>query len=360
MTLNEIANIHLVRQHVVNSPFDNVRDFVQSMGAMQAQDYQMAKWAVGLRVQGASDESVESAIDSGDLIRTHLMRPTWHLVSREDAAWLIELTAQGIKASQKSRNRELELSDNVFARTNKILGDAVRNGNHMTREELMTIIRNEGIETVNNRGSHILFTAELDKIVCSGRIKNGRQTYALFSERVPSGIISRDEALRKIAEKYFFTRGPATIKDFSWWSGLPVTDARKALEMIRSKLVSETIENKVYWFPPDAVIPFHGEKKIHLLPAFDEFIISYSDRSAVMSLVYRKRTVSINGIFNPVIIVDGQVAGLWKRSKKNKTILIETELFSGKRQSRSIIKSIEEKAEEYGRFLKKEVAIIHH
>lgn len=358
MTLNEIAKIRLAGQNVVNSPFSRVKDLVGSMGAMQAQDYNMAKWAVGLRTPGTADDTVGAAIDSGDIIRTHLMRPTWHLVSVEDASWLLELTGPAIKASQKSRNRELELSDEIFAGTNKIIGNAVREGNHLTREELISILRNEGIETANNRGSHILFTAELDRIICSGRIRNGKQTYALFNERVPEiRRIPREEALKKLAEKYFFSRGPATIRDFTWWSGLPAGDARKALEMIMHGLLSAKTEDKVYWFSPDAVITASENTGVHLLPAFDEFIISYSDRSAVLNKLHRKRTISINGIFNPVIIVDGQVAGLWKRTIKNGRILIETELF--KRSGKAVRESIDEKAEEYGRFMNKQIEIIH-
>lgn len=359
MTLAEISNMRLERQHINNSRFGRIKDLISSMGALQAQDYSMSKWAIGIRIPKASDGSVESAIDSGEIIRTHVMRPTWHMVAGEDASWLLELTGPGIKASQKSRNRELELSGDVFDRTNKIIINAVRNGNHLTREELMSVLRNEGIETANNRGSHILFTAELDRIICSGRIKSGKQTYALFSERIP-GIksIPREEALKKIAGKYFFTRGPATLKDFTWWSGLSAHDARRALEIISPELVSETIENKVYWYTPDSNMPFPGKNRVYLLPSYDEFIISYADRSAALSIVHKKRAISVNGIFNPVILIDGQVAGLWKRSVRSDKVIFETSLFH--KTDKKITRLIDEKVEEYGSFLKKNVMIIHH
>ncbi len=170
------------------------------MGAMQAQDFNMVKWAIGARLPGVSEEQIEKSFNSGEMIRTHLMRPTWHIIVPEDISWLLELTAPRIKSAARSRHKQLEIDDKLVARSNALIEKALQGNKHMTRDELMDVLEGAGIKARNQRASHLMFCAELDGVVCSGEIRNKEQTYALFRERVPViEKIDRDEALARLA-----------------------------------------------------------------------------------------------------------------------------------------------------------------
>ncbi len=221
---------------------------------MQAQDYNMSKWAVGVRLPGSTNKTIETAIDMAEIIRTHLLRPTWHIVSAKDIYWLLELTAPRIKASLKSRHKELEISEYVIKKSKKIIEDALLGDHHLTREELVGKLENSKIKTNNNRASHIFLMAELDGLICSGKIKGKKQTYALLEERVSrKKNFNREESLAELSKGYFKTRGPATLQDFAWWSGLTLTDAGKAFETVKEDFISEMINSRTFWFEDSIV-----------------------------------------------------------------------------------------------------------
>ena len=223
----------------------------------------------------------------------------------------------------------------------------------MTREELSAELKNAGIATGDNRASHLLAQAELDGIVCSGAVKDGKQTYALLEHRAPKAKpLSKAEALAALAGKYFASHGPAALQDFVWWSGLSVGDAKLALDMVQSDFVSETIGAQTYWFARRRSLPKTDEQSVYLLPAYDEFIISYKDRSAVLPFENHNKAVSNNGIFRPVIVVNGQVVGTWKRTIKKDRVSVETEFF--KQPNKTTKRLIEEASIRYGRFLEKQ------
>ena len=216
MKLSDVANIRLTNQHVAATKFKKAKDIVHWMGAMQAQDYAMAKWAVGVRLPDSTDTVIESAIDKGEIIRTHVLRPTWHFVSSGDIYWMLALTAPHIKASLKSRHKELELTETIISKSHTIIEKALAGGKHATREELITKFEKADIATDNNRASHIFLRAELDGIICSGATKNKKQTYALLEERVPkTKSLNRDEALTALAEKYFSSLSIAFVNPSS-------------------------------------------------------------------------------------------------------------------------------------------------
>ena len=359
MTLADISNIRMISQQITTTKFKYVKDIVGWMGAMQAQDYAMAKWAIGIRLPGSTDKEIETAIDNGEIIRTHLLRPTWHFVSAEDIYWLLELTAPRIKASLRSRHKELELTESLVTKSNNLIREALAGGNHLTREELISKLEKAKISTDKNRMSHIMLRAELDGIACSGATKDNKRTYALLDERVPKpGNLTRETALKKIAEKYFSSHSPATLQDFTWWSGLSAGDAGNALEMVKSNLVSEKEGKKTYWLTNSFSIPKTTNYSLNLLPAFDEFIISYKDRSASLSLVNNKKVVSENGIFRPVIVMNGQVTGLWKRTIKKEKVMVETDFF--RPPDKLVNNLIEKEAAAFGNFLGKKPEVKHN
>ena len=223
--IKDFAQRRLISQHIGGTELKTPAALVSHMGAMQAQDFNMVKWAIGARLPGVSEEQIEKSFNSGEMIRTHLMRPTWHLIVPEDVSWLLELTAPRIKSAARSRHKQLEIDDKLVAKSNTLIEKALEGNKHMTRDELMDVLENAGIKARNQRSYHLMFCAELDGIVCSGEIRNKEQTYALLRERVPEiKKIDRDEALARLARKYFTSHCPASAQDFAWWSGLSLGD----------------------------------------------------------------------------------------------------------------------------------------
>ena len=356
MTLKDIATLRLANQHIAANPFTTPQELVAAMGAMQAQDFAMTKWAVGARLPGLTAQAVEKAISEGEVLRTHVLRPTWHLVSPDDIYSMLALTAPRIKSSTQSRDRDLGLNEATFAKSYTLIEKALVGGNHLTREEIALILNHAGIITDNYRIWHIMMHAELEGLVCSGAVKNNKQTYALLAERAPNQQkFHKEEALAVLAERYFTSHGPATLHDFVWWSGLGVTDARKGLEMAKHALVSDTVANEVYWFPASLIDMVIGAPSVYLLPAFDEFLISYRDRSASINSVHNPKAISSNGVFRPVVVIDGQVTGLWKRSFKKEKVMVEVSFFQPHdKRSRELI---EEAAHALGHFLERKAEV---
>jgi Protein of unknown function (DUF1006). len=353
MSPSEIALRRLISQQIDQAAFRAPADLVRYMGIIQAQDYPMSQWAVGLRLSGpARVQDVQEAIDRGDIIRTHVLRPTWHLVSREDVHWMTALSAKRILASFRSRHRELGLSEEVIKKSNRLIEQELSRRGHLLREALVAVLENAGLPNENNRASHLLMCAELDGIICSGAAQNGKQTYALLAERVPDRrLLQREEALFTLAERYFVSHGPASIRDFVWWSGLSAKDAREALELVRGKLEEVSVNGETYWFKDSG--PYRIAQRVHLLPAYDEFIISYVDRSATLTDAHAKRTIMANGLFRPMVVVDGRVAGTWKRSVKKTGVGMEIILFHDLDPAQ--VAAIEQQGERFGAFLGKRV-----
>lgn len=357
MNLNDIARIRLIQQQISGSKFKTVANLVDWMCAMQAQDFNMAKWAIGLRLSDATENSVEAAVDAGEIIRTHVLRPTWHLVAASDIYWMLQLTAPRIKAMQKAREKQLELTDTILKKSKRIIEKALRDGKSLKRTELVTHLSKALIVTDNNRLSHILFHAETDALICSGITINKQHTYALLSERVPEKkLLNKEEALFTLAQKYFESHCPATLQDFTWWSGLSVTEAKKAIEMIKPGFISQEVNSQAYWFPKSLSISQKYKDSACLLPAFDEFIISYKDRTAALVVENHAKVVSNNGIFWPTILINGQVRGTWKRKIKKERIIIETNFFEPPGNNTKM--TVEKAAEKLAYFLKEKVEII--
>jgi len=356
MNLTEISNLRLINQKISLTECKTPAEIVAWMGAMQAQDYSMVKWAIGLRLIDSTQEIVVRAINNCEIIRTHLLRPTWHFVASEDIYWILGLTSPHIKSLTKSRNRDLELSDEILRKSAGIIENSLSEVSHFTREELAAEFNRTGIRTDSNRLSHLILEAELNGLICNGPVIANKHTYALLNKRVfNKKLLTKDESLAELAKRYFTSHCPATLKDFIWWSGLSVINARQALDSIKTNFISENIGNETYWFKNSFKDAKICKNSVHLLPAYDEYLISYKDRSASLSLTDNRKAVSNNGIFRPVIVVDGQVAGLWKRIVKKDKIIIEINLF--KPTNKMIESQLLNIAEIYGKFFDKETVI---
>jgi hypothetical protein len=301
---------------------------------MQSQDFPGAKWSVGRRLLDATDASVEQAYNEGSILRTHVMRPTWHFVAPEDIRWLLELTAPRVHVASAYQYRQLELDDDLFARSNRVIEKALRGGKHLTRPELAAELERGGIAAVGLRLVYLIMHAELDAVICSGPRRGNQFTYALLAERAHAPrSLPRDEALAELTRRYFTSHGPATVYDFSWWSGLTVADVRAGLEMSKAHLMSDTLEGKTYWFASQtAIVPggFDITRAAYLLPTYDEYTIAYTDRSSLVDPQFaEKANTGTQPIvpFQAQVVVGGKVLGQWKRTVKKHEVMLDLHLF---------------------------------
>jgi hypothetical protein len=322
MTASAISQQRLFNQHVHGTEFHSAKELVHWMGAIQAQDYAMAKYAVGIRLKNATDQTIEDAINKGEIIRTHVLRPTWHFAAAADIRWMLELTAKNLNRALSSNNKRLELDEKTFKKCNASIEKLLRDGKHLTRKEIMAALEKKGIKTNDLRASHIMFRAETDLVVCNGTKRGKQFTYALFDEKIPSTKKkTREEAVAELAKRYFLSHGPASLQDFTWWSGLSVADAKNGLEAIKSKLVSKKYKEYIFWLGADG--PFEKKKNnsVFYLPSFDEFLISYKSRGISIDPEHTSHAFTNNGIFNPIIVHNAKVIGVWKpQFKKEVTI----------------------------------------
>jgi len=356
MTNLDIARQRLHNQLITRRTFEKPGDVVQWLGAVQAQDYAAATWAIGLRSRGVTYEAIEQALASGVLLRTHVMRPTWHFVAPADIRWLLALTAPRVHAVNASWYRKLELDDSLFTLSNAVLAKALQGGKQLTRPELVSALKLAGIATDNVlRFTYIIIRAELDGIVCSGARRGKQFTYALLDERAPQArTLDRDEALAELTRRYFTSHGPATVQDFMWWSGLTGADVRAGLAMVKSQLMYEVVDGQAYWFAPSPPPAKDLSQTADLLPNFDEYIVGYTDRSAVFDASLTNRLDPRGNIlFNHTMVLHGRVVGAWKRTLKKNAVVIEATPFIP--LSEAEIRSFTASANHYGAFLDRSV-----
>ncbi len=356
MTIHNLPKYRIHTQQLLNTQFSTPAEMVRYFGAMQAQDYAMAKWAVGIRL-GARESTIENALASGDIIRTHILRPTWHFVAAEDIRWMLKLTAPHVKRIAAPMNKRHDLDEKTLHRFNEIIAKSLSGNKHLTREEIMQELQLK-TDTANDiRPTLISMNAELDGIICSGAMRGKQITYSLLDERVPnSPALSHEEALVALSKKYFTSHGPATVNDFAWWSGLSIANSKLAIELIKPDFQSINIDNQTYLFDPTLHRTIDESNIIHFLPAFDEFLISYKDRTASIALDNQPKAFSKNGIFYPVISINGKAVGTWKRTLKKDTAIIQTQFFNQKQIP--LTDAFFKAAEQYGNYIGKKT-IVH-
>ena len=358
MTGLDIVRHRLYNQRISTSPFSKPSEVVRWLGAIQAQDYAGAKWALGLRLRRITDTNIEQAVADGSILRTHVLRPTWHFVAPEDIRWLLALTAPRIHAANAYYYRSLELDQALFARSSVALVKALRDGQQLTRAELAAVLRQAGIKGSGLRLVYLIGSAELGGIICSGARRGKQFTYALLDDRVPpTKTLERDEALAELARRYFTSHGPATEEDFMWWSGLTRADIRSGLEMVKQQMAYEVTDGKTYWFAASGPLASKSSQAAFLLPNYDEYIVGYTDRTAIFDSSHsNKLDARGNPLFQHTILVKGRIVGTWKRILKKDALVIETKLFTRltKAEDRSVALAIRR----YGEFLELPVVLV--
>ena len=340
-----------LRNHKLSSPsFSKPADVVRWFGAVQAQDFQAAKWAVGLRLRNATSASVEEAFNRGELVRTHLLRPTWHFVAPEDLRWLLQLTAPRVNLRCGPNFRKFELDGEVFKRSNRLLAKALQGGKHLTRSELKAVLNRTGVAADDTvRLAHILLRAELDGVVCSGPRRGKQFTYALIDERVlEHRSLTRDEALAELTQRYFSSHGPATVADFVWWSGLTTNDARRGIAMLDRELEETTIGEDVYWASATSAAKGRASVEAYLLPVYDEYNVAYRNRHVVFD---RSAVSAITtwGVLGPSVIIGGRIVGTWKGTLGKDSLEIDLKLTRDLNKSEKL--ALRKAAETYASFL---------
>lgn len=356
MTHLPMALQRLHNQKLIQPALTNPVDVVKWFGAVQAQDFAGAKWTLGQRMLHATDDALEQAFNNGSILRTHVMRPTWHFVAPDDLRWLLTLTAPRVKATVASYYRQLELDNAILTQSNTLLINALKGGNYLTKPEILTIFKQAGISTDAFRLGFLLMHAELEMIICSGPRRGKQFTYALFDERVPATTIQRDTALAELTRRYFTSHGPATLQGYMWWSGLAAADAREGLDMVKSQLHSEVFHDKTYWFPSTNIPENSEARSAHLLPTYDEYTITSKDHPVILDQLYTRHIENGVFVFDSTIIVDGLIAGTWKRTLKQHDVIIEISLLRTLNESET--QAVSTAIDRYANFIGKRIGNI--
>ena len=355
--INRIALSRLANQGIANPTFAQPAEVVTWLGALQAQDYTGALWSIGLRMANATERVVEQALADRTIVRTWPLRGTLHIVAAQDVRWLLALLTPRVIAQAAGRYRQLELDEATFARSKEVFARALQGGKQLTREEMQQLLEQANISTAGQRGYHLLVRSAQDRLICFGVPRGKQQTFTLLDEWVPpTAELARDEALAELTRRYFTSHGPATVHDLMRWAGITAAEAKTGLAAAGKELIQETIADRVYWMARELPDLNNGMRSVCLLPGFDEYLLGYSDRSAVLDPAYAQRICpGGNGVFNPTIVSDGAVTGTWKRTLKKGAVAIELAPFRPLSPAENDALSVA--ADRYGEYLGLPVAM---
>lgn len=321
MTPAEIVRRRLQNQGLIGKRFRRPAEVVSFHLAMQSQDFAGAKWAIGQRLTAARETQIEAALDAGQILRTHVLRPTWHFVAPADVRWLLALTAPRIRAFSQPYFRKHGLDASALKRSRRVLEKCLRD-RPSTRDELAAELHAANLPTKGEALSYQLIAAELDALIVSGPRRGKQHSYVLLEERVPpSPARKRDEALAELAFRYLQAHGPALAQDLAWWAGLTVADAKRGIAANAGRLENEALADKLYWFaPPTRAVPLSGPV-VHLLPNYDEQLIAYRYRGNATDPELTHAAPP--GVFDGhLLAIDGLLAGSWRRELTKTTVAV--------------------------------------
>lgn len=356
MNLDDVAHARLANQQLTRTAFETAVEMVRWLVAVQSQDYAGAKWSLGLRLRPTSDAAIDKAFNDGAILRTHVLRPTWHFVTPDDIRWLLALTGPRVLAGNAGMVRQLGLDSAILSRTNDVLAKALAGGRQLTRNELRDALERAGIAThggpdrAGQRLAYIVMSAELEGLICSGPRRGKQFTYMLLDERAPNAVtMERDEALAELTRRYFLSHGPATEYDFSKWSGLTVSDARRGIEAVEGQLRREVVEGKSYWLPPSLPPARAPSPTAYLLSIFDEYISGYKDHGAIGDEETAVRLAAMGNALQNIVVIDGRIVGTFRRVVKTKLALVELNLFTQLSDAENM--AVQAAVEQYGQFV---------
>lgn len=345
----DIASQRLHNQHITRPRRGSPGNLVMALGAVQAQEYPFAKWALALRLGAkGTDAEIDAAVDRGDILRTHVLRPTWHFVAAPDILWMLQLTAPRVHARLAIYLSRLGVEKRTLTRAAAFIERSVRDSRYLTRHELQARLTQAGITLRGTALALVIMYAELEQVICSGPRRGKQFTYALVSERAPHArALQPDEALAELTRRYLESHGPATIRDFVWWSSLTTADARRGVDMVTARRLDQG--GRIYWMVNAAtpVRPAQGPQ-VHLLPIYDEFLVAYRDRVAVPhgpgALTF--------GPMKHALIIDGVVAGTWRTDRVGEVAVTPVRRLTGPERA-----GIEARVGQLGRFFGTELTL---
>lgn len=349
MKQRDIARYRLVRQHIAASKLSSPAEVVSSLGAVQAQDYLGALWAIGLRLPGGTESMVEEAVADRTIVRTWPMRGTLHFVAASDVHWMLELLAPRAIRAAEGRMRRLGIDEAAMLRSRELLAGALQGGKRLTRPEAYAVLEKGGVRTAGQRGLQITWRLAHEGLLCLAGREGKLHTFALLDEWVPRGRrFGREEALAELARRYFAGHGPASVRDFAWWSGLRISEAEEGLLAVSAGLSRHDVGDAVYWASPEPQ-ELMGASGGFLLPAFDEFAVGYTDRRAALSEDRAGERPSGFVVLGPAAIADGRMVGNWRRTLDKTGCSVALAPFA--RLSAAERRALSAHAERYGRFL---------
>jgi Winged helix DNA-binding domain len=360
MTNDLIGRRRIHASGLTGTPFVAPVDVVRHHLAMQAQDYGPAKWAIGQRAEGLVDADVDRALAEGSIVRTHVLRPTWHLVAREDLRWLLAISGPRVQQGNAGRYRNLGLDARTRARAEKAIVGALRGEGRLTRKQLADVLDRARIGRDGQRMPHFLMHCELELVICSAGLEGKQQTYGLVDERVPSdGSRDPDDALRELVRRYLASHGPATVKDLSWWSGFTMSALKAALGDLGDDVGSEEIDGRTYWSvagEEDRPRPVRGA---HLLQVYDELVVGYTESrfvgEAPATAAAAKEAWLGRDLPSGVFLLNGRIGGHWRRTIGTKRVDVEANFYE--RPKKSALTAVEREADRLGRFVGREVVL---
>ncbi|MDQ0374187.1 winged helix DNA-binding domain-containing protein [Cellulomonas humilata] len=323
----EVAHRRLHNHHLSGPPLPDPAAVVRHLGASQAQEYAMARWSLGQRSAGADDAAVQAALDAGAILRTHVLRPTWHFVAPEDIRWMLALTGPRVRQMSSYYERRSGIDADLVDRATAVMGEALQGGNHLTRPQVQDALARRGIEASGVRLAYLVMAAELAAVVVSGVLRGKQRTYALLDERVPpTPALDADAALAELTRRYFVSHGPATVKDFRWWSSLTLTQIRRGLAIVGDDLTSVDVDGLTYWFAPATAPTRDPSPTVHVLQGYDEYGVAYTEgRTAANIAELTVAPAGTNQVIQPLVL-DSQVIGWWRRVVERDEVVAEPHL----------------------------------
>jgi hypothetical protein len=350
LRLTDLTAARLRSQCLVASECTSAAEVVVRLGAMQAQDYSAALWAIGARLRDGTLADVERAIAERKIVRTWPMRGTMHFVATADVYWMLKLLTPRVIARSAPRAKQLELDTAIFSKARRIFVRALQKEGALTRDAMMATLERSGISVAGQRGYHILWRLAQEGVLCFGPHSGKQPTFVLLEEWVrPPCSFDREQALAEVARRYFAGHGPATLQDFAWWTGFPMADAKAALASVAGEFESHAVNGKTFWSAPGNGGSGSRGSSVLLLPGFDEYLLGYGDRTEVLAPEHASRIVpGGNGIFFPILVAGGRIVGTWKREVNKRQIALTISPFV--RLSDASARAAKSAAKRYGLF----------
>jgi len=371
----------MVSQFLSGKQLNSPKSLVQKMGALQAQHFDMAKWAIGKRMSSVDApvggftenkntappvtvNTIHQAMEKGEIVRTHALRPTWHFLAGEDLLWILQLTGPSIKGALFSRDKVIGIAEKEYIQSDEAIRRILEDQKALTRQDLVEELRQRGFAMDEYRSNHYIMHAELEGIICSGTVQANKHTYALSENILGKGFskalklkeqLKGEPAAAELAKRYFSTRGPATVQDFAWWSGLGMTAIKRAIGALGKSLEVLPREGVAYYQilgPDTAAAKKDTENQLQLLAAFDEYLISYKDRNIMLDKKHSAQIITSNGLFRPAMVENGKVIGGWQIENGKKGCKVKLMPFESLniKEKRRLQIAAENAAESYSRF----------